>query len=122
MAQICSDADKHIADLEAKVRFAETRGVEIAAEGSKNLKDFESGLGQKLGGLREMYADKIRTIGGLCSPMSVEEPLVEDCLNWFSEELTGLPDMFCSVNETFVTAAIEGALTLVGDSIDFDAM
>jgi hypothetical protein len=50
MAQNHSDADNRIADLEAKVKFAETRGVEIATKGNKKLKDFESGLGQKLGG------------------------------------------------------------------------
>jgi hypothetical protein len=38
-----------------------------------------------------MYAYKDWTIGGLCSPMLVEEPSVKDYLNWFSEEVTGLP-------------------------------
>jgi hypothetical protein len=50
MTQIHSDADNRIADLEAKVKFAKTHGVEIATEGNKNLKDFKTGLGQKLGG------------------------------------------------------------------------
>jgi hypothetical protein len=44
MAQIHSDADKRIGDLVVKAKFAETRVVEIAVEGDKNLKDFKSGL------------------------------------------------------------------------------
>jgi hypothetical protein len=35
MAQIRSDADKHIADLETKVKFAEAHAIEIAVEGNK---------------------------------------------------------------------------------------
>jgi hypothetical protein len=69
-----------------------------------------------------MYAEKVRTIGGLCSPMSVEEPSVEDYVNWLSEEVTGLIDMFCGVNENFATTAIEGALALASDSVDFEVM
>jgi hypothetical protein len=72
--------------------------------------------------LREMYADKVQTIEGLCSPMSMMEPSVEDYLNWLSEQVVGLPDMFCDVNENFATAAIEGALALVSDSVDLDVM
>jgi hypothetical protein len=122
VAQVCFDADECIADLEVKVKSAETHSVEIAAEGDKNLRDFESGLVRKLEGLREMYADKVQTIEGLCSPMSMMEPSVEDYLNWLSEQVVGLPDMFCDVNENFATAAIEGALTLVNDSVDLDVM
>jgi hypothetical protein len=122
VAQVCFDADECIADLEVKVKSAETHSVEIAAEGDKNLRDFESGLVRKLEGLREMYADKVQTIEGLCSPMSMMEPSVEDYLNWLSEQVVGLPDMFCDVNENFATAAIEGALTLVSDSVDLDVM
>jgi hypothetical protein len=122
MAQIRSDVDKRIGDLEVKAKFAETRVVEIAIEGDKNLNDFKSGLVWKLERLHEMYAEKVRTIGGLCSPMSVEEPSVEDYVNWLSEEVTGLIDMFCGVNENFATAAIEGALALASDSVDFEVM
>jgi SMC interacting uncharacterized protein involved in chromosome segregation len=81
VAQVCSNADKCIVDLEAKVKSIESHSVEIAAEGEKKLRDFESGLVQKLEGLREMYADKVQAIGGLCSPMSMEEPSVKDYLN-----------------------------------------
>jgi hypothetical protein len=44
MAQIRSDVDKRIGDLEVKAKFAKTRVVEIAIEGDKNLNDFKSGL------------------------------------------------------------------------------
>jgi hypothetical protein len=36
--------------------------------------------------------------------------------------VTGLPSIFCGVNENFATAAIEGALALAGESADFDAV
>jgi hypothetical protein len=54
--------------------------------------------------------------------MSVKEPSVEDYLNWLSEEVSGLPDIFNGVNENFATAAIEGALALIGDSVDLEAL
>jgi flagellar capping protein FliD len=70
MAQIRSDADKRITDLEAKTKFAETHVVEIAAEGDKILKDFKTGLVRKLRdyvrrmlrkfGLLEAYAHQCR--------------------------------------------------------------
>jgi hypothetical protein len=50
------------------------------------------------------------------------EPSVEDYLNWLSEEVSGLLDVFSSVNENFVTAAVEGALVLASDSIDLEAV
>jgi hypothetical protein len=77
---------------------------------------------QHLERLHEMYVDKVQSIGGLCSAMSVKEPSVEDYLNWPSEEVTGLPDMFSGVNENFDTTAIEGALALAGNSVDFEAV
>jgi hypothetical protein len=85
MAQIRSDANKRIADIEAKVKFSETGSVEIVAEGNKNLRDFESGFVQKLRGPHEMYADKVQTIGRMCSLISVEKPSVKDYLNWWHE-------------------------------------
>jgi hypothetical protein len=50
------------------------------------------------------------------------EPSVEDYLNWLSEEVSGLLDVFSGVNENFVTAAVEGALVLASDSIDLEAV
>jgi hypothetical protein len=43
-------------------------------------------------------------------------------LNWLSEEESGLPVVFSGVNENLVTAAIDGALALVGDSIDLEVV
>jgi hypothetical protein len=122
LAQACSDADKRIFDLEAKVKFADARGIETAAEGKKNLGDFRSVLFQQLERLHEMYTDKVQSIGGLCSAMSAKEPSVEDYLNWLSEEVTGLPDMFSGMNENFATTAIDGALALASNSIDLKAV
>jgi hypothetical protein len=61
-------------------------------------------------------------IGDLCSPMLVEEPSAEDYLCWLSEEVSSLLDVFNGVNGNFAAAAIEGALAMDGDSIDFDAV
>jgi hypothetical protein len=69
-----------------------------------------------------LYADNIWIIGGLRSAMPSEESSVEDYLRWLSDEISGLPDMFSSVNENFATAAIKGALTMAGDSIDLDVV
>jgi hypothetical protein len=54
--------------------------------------------------------------------MSAEELSVEDYLRWLSDEISGLPNMFNGVNENFATAAIEGALDVVGDLIDLDVV
>jgi hypothetical protein len=72
--------------------------------------------------LHEMYADKAQSIGGLCSVMSTEEPSVEDYLNWLSEGMAVLPDMFSGVNENFASVAIEGALALAGSSVDLEVV
>jgi hypothetical protein len=110
MAQNRSDAEKHIADLEARVKSANACSVEIAAESEKNLRDFESEFVQKLEGLREMYADNIQIIGGLCSPISMEEPSVEHYLNYLSEEVAALLDMFCGVNKFLPLLRLKGLL------------
>jgi hypothetical protein len=76
------------------------------------LRDFKSAIAQKLEGLHEIYADKVQSIGGLCSMMSMEKPSPEDYLAWLFEEVSGLSDVFSGVNENFATPAIEGALAL----------
>jgi hypothetical protein len=63
-----------------------------------------------------------QTIGGMCSPMREGEPSTADYLRWLSTEIFGLSDMFGGVNENFVTVVIEGALVMVRDSIDLDAL
>jgi hypothetical protein len=69
-----SDAEKHIADLEVKVWSAEAHSIGIAAKGKKHLRDFEGGPIRKLEELCRLYAGNVQTIGGLCSPMPMEEP------------------------------------------------
>jgi hypothetical protein len=59
LAQARSDAKKCVSDLEAKVRFAEALGIEIAAEGEKILGDFRSVLVQQLEKLHKIYAAKV---------------------------------------------------------------
>jgi hypothetical protein len=54
--------------------------------------------------------------------MSVEEPSVEDYLNWLSEEVASLLDMFSGMNENFATTAIEGALALAGNLVDLEVV
>jgi hypothetical protein len=122
LANTCSDTEKRVAALEAKVKFVEAHNIDVASARKKYLREFEGGLVRKLEELRGLYADNIRIIGGLCSPMPAEEPLVEDYLCWLSNEISSLPDMFSGVNENFATAAIEGALVMAGDSIDLDVL
>jgi hypothetical protein len=50
------------------------------------------------------------------------EPSAVDYLPWLSTELSGLLDMFGGINGNFVTATVEGALMMVGDSVDLDAL
>jgi hypothetical protein len=69
-----------------------------------------------------LYVRNTQTIGGLCSPMLEGEPSAKDYLCWLSIKISGLPDMFGGINENFVTAAVEGALVMVGDSVDLDAL
>jgi hypothetical protein len=64
----------------------------------------------------------VQSIGGLYSVMLAEEPSVEDYINWLSEEVTGLSDMFSGMNENFATAAIKGALALADNSVDLEAV
>jgi hypothetical protein len=105
-----------------QVRFFEARSIDVTADGEKRLKEFEGGLVRKMEELRGLYAGNIQIIGGPCSQKSTEEPSIEDYLRWLSEEISGLPEMFSGVNENFATAAIEGALAMARDSVDFDGV
>jgi hypothetical protein len=116
------DAKKRVVVLEAKVRSAEAHNITVVSAGEKRLWVFEGGLVQKLEELHVLYAGNVQIIGGLCPPIPAEEPSVEDYLRWLLDEISGLPDMFSGVNGNFATAAIEGALTMAGDSIDLDVV
>jgi hypothetical protein len=71
------------------------------------LRDFKSMIAQKLEGLHEIYADKVQSIGGLCSMMLMEKPSAEDYLAWLSEEVSGLSDVLSGVNDNFATSSID---------------
>jgi hypothetical protein len=59
LAQARSDVENHVSGLESKVRFAKDRGIEIAAQGEKDLVDFRGMLVEQLERLHEMYADGV---------------------------------------------------------------
>jgi hypothetical protein len=69
-----------------------------------------------------LYTGNVQTIGGLCSPVPAEEPYIEDYLRWLSDEVSGLPSMFSSVNENFASSAIEGALAMAEDLVDLNVV
>jgi hypothetical protein len=68
----CSDIQKGIADLKAKVRFVEACSINVIADSEKCLRDFEGRLVQKLEELCRLYVDNVQIIGGLCSQISTE--------------------------------------------------
>jgi hypothetical protein len=86
------------------------------------LKDFEGRVVQNLEELHELYVHIVQTIGGLCLPMPMGEPSVDDYLCWLSAGIFDLPGMFGGVNENFATAAIEGALAMARDSVGLSAL
>jgi hypothetical protein len=122
LAKTRSNAEKRVAALEVKVRSAEAHSIDVASTGEKHLREFEGGPVRTLEELHRLYAGNVQIIGGLCSPMPAVETSVEDYLRWLSDEISGLPDMFGGVNENFATAAFEGGLTIVDDSIDLDVV
>jgi hypothetical protein len=122
LAEVRSNTKKRIADLEVRVKSAEAYSVDVAVVGEKCLRDFEGGFIRDLAELRALYVCNTQTIRGLCSPMPEAEPSAMNYLRWLSTEISGLPDMFGGVNENFVTATVKGALIMVGESIDLDAL
>jgi hypothetical protein len=69
-----------------------------------------------------LYVRNIRSIGGLCSSMPEGDPSVVDYICWLLVEVGDLPKVFAGVNENFVSAAVEGALAMAGDSVDLDTI
>jgi hypothetical protein len=98
LAEVHSDAEKRVVVLEAKVRSIEAHNIDVASTGKKRLREFEGGLVRKLEELHGLYSSNVQIIGGLCSPMPAEEPSVEDYLCWLSDKISGLPNVFSSVN------------------------
>jgi hypothetical protein len=65
LVRVCSDAQNRIDDLEAKVKSAKVRSIEVVADGEKHWKEFEDGLNQKFGELCKLYTGNVQAIGGL---------------------------------------------------------
>jgi hypothetical protein len=72
--------------------------------------------------LQALYAHNLQSIGGFCSPMPESEPSTADYLRWFCAELTGLPKMFAGVNNNFISAAVEGTLTMAKSYVDLGVL
>jgi hypothetical protein len=122
LAEVRSGTKKKINDLEAKVESTEAHIADVAAVDEKRLKDFEDELVRELAKLRTLYVCNAQAIGGLCSSMPEDEPSATDYLRWLSTEISSLLDMFGGINENFATAAVEGALAMVGDSVDLEVV
>jgi hypothetical protein len=122
LVEVRSGSKEQIADLEAKVEFAEAHSTDVAAAGEKHLKDFEDELVRDLAELRTLYVCNAQAIGGLCSPMPEGEPSAADYLRWVSTDISDLLDMFGSVNENLSTTAVKGALTMAANSVDLEAV
>jgi hypothetical protein len=122
LAKVRSDSTTSIASLEAKIKSAEAHVMDVAAAGEKCLSDFEAELVRDLAGLRKLYAHNVQGIGSLCSLMHEIDSSAADYICWLSMEVAGLPKMFASVNENFISTAVEGALMMAGEFVDLDAL
>jgi hypothetical protein len=115
-----ADSTARISALEATVKSVEARSVAVAATSNKRLSHFEAELMKDLTELREF--SYIRCIGGLCSLMPEGDPSAMDYIRWLSVEVADHPKVFAGVNENFISTAVEGTLTMAGDSVDLDAV
>jgi hypothetical protein len=122
LARVRSSIVEDIAALESRIRFAEAHSMEVAAVGEKCLSNFDGELIEDLAGMCALYECNIQSMGGLCLPMPESEPSAVDYICWLSVEVTGLPKVFDGVNESFISAAIEGTLVMAGDSMDLAAL
>jgi hypothetical protein len=107
----------HATDLESELADARA-SVDEAAAGEKCLVDFEKELIKDMVDVRMLYEHNVQSIGGLCSPMPEGELSIADDIHWLTTEVTGLSEVFASVNENFVSAAVEDTLIMAGDFID----
>jgi hypothetical protein len=99
-----------------------TRCAEVSTASDKRLIDLEAELTSDLMELQKLYIHNIRGIGGLCSLMPEGHPSATDYICWVFKEVADLPKVFAGVNENFISATVEGALLMAGDSIDLDAV
>jgi hypothetical protein len=98
--------------------------VDDVAVVEKCLIDFRAELTEDLVGLHEAYECNIQSLGGICVRSSIATPSVEDYVRWLTSEVGYLPEVFTSVNENFVSAAIEGVLLMAKETnfVDLDAL
>jgi hypothetical protein len=122
LKKVRSDIAMSVATLEAKVKFAKIHTAEVAAASDKRLSNFEFELIRDLAGLRKLYVCNVQSIGGLSLPMPGGDPSVVDYICWLSMDVAGLPEIFARINENFISATIEGALVMAGQSIDLSAL
>jgi hypothetical protein len=122
LAKIHNDSAVSIASLEAKIKYVEAHIVDVAAVDEKRLSDFEAELVRDLAGLWKLYVCNVQGIKGLCSPMPEVVSSAADYIPWLSMELVGLPEMFASVNENFISTMVEGALMMVEEIFDLNAL
>jgi hypothetical protein len=87
--------------------------VDDATAAEKHLVDFEMELAKD-----HAYERNIRSISGLCSPISNDYPSVVDYLRWLAVEVNSLPKVFAGVNENFTLAAMEGALVMASGVVN----
>jgi hypothetical protein len=81
LAEVCSDAKKQIADLEAKVESAETDSINVAAAGERRLKNFEDELIRDLAELCVLYVHNAQDIGAYarrCPRVSLRLQIIFD--------------------------------------------
>jgi hypothetical protein len=86
------------------------------------LNDFEAELMGDLAELQKLYIHNVQSIGGLCSPMPKVDPSAKGYIRWISAKVAGIPEMFASVNENFISTAVERALVIAGKSVDLSAL
>jgi hypothetical protein len=73
---------KNIAALEAKIRSADAHSMDVAAASEKCFRNFEKELIKDLEELCVLFEFNIHSTGGLCSPMSKDEPSIADYVHW----------------------------------------
>jgi hypothetical protein len=122
LAKVRSDSIVSIASLEAKIKSIEAHAMDVAATDEKCLVDFKANLVKDLAGLWKLYVRNVQGIRGICSLMSEVGSLAVDYIRRLSTEVAGLPEIFAGVNKNFISVAVEGALTMAGESVDLDTL
>jgi hypothetical protein len=69
-----------------------------------------------------LFIRNVQSIGGLCSSMPEGDPSAASYIRWLFTKVGGLPKMFAGVNENLVSAVVEGALIMAGESVDLNAL